>query len=261
MPKVSVITTVYNGEKYIQQAVQSILDQSFVDFEYIIVNDGSTDGTMDCLQSVSDARVVVVDIRKSGRGAALNAGLEKCKAKYISILDADDIASINRLEIQFRILEHNPEISLLASNCVVDQKRQLPFSAEDVSLDLIHGCSFIKRNPICHSSVMIRADALRNVGGYDVNRKVLFDYDLWLRMSLADCVMVNIKLPLVFKRKHSGQNFERKRRCYYLWEATKLKLKAKRCFSDSAIDYFYILAAFAYGLLPAYLRKKMMGRF
>jgi len=186
--------------------------------------------------------------------------LESCSSNYVVILDADDVSSKFRLEIQYQYMEDHPETALLAANCVVDDKDILKAPAKEINVQPICKTALIKRNPICHSSVIIRSSVFRELGGYNTTRDVLFDYDLWIRMASANHFFSAVNLPLVFKRIHSGQNFERKRRVYYLWEATKLKLKAKKYFSNNTFDYFYIMGAFVYGLMPLFLRKKLMGK-
>ena len=260
MSDICVLTTVYNGEKYICSSVESILSQSLCDFEYIIVDDGSTDGTFDYLSSIADPRLKVISIPKSGRGIALNRGVEECRSKYVVILDADDISSEFRLEIQYQYMQEHQEIAVLATKCTVNEAHIIKTVTKKIEASCIDNKSFIKRNPICHSSVMMRYSTLKEVGGYDEARDVLFDYDLWIRIASRGYVFSVIYLPLVFKRIHKEQSFERKRRYYYLLEATKLKLRAKRYFSESITDYSYIFLSFLYGFIPVFIRKKLMGK-
>ena len=119
---------------------------------------------------------------------------------------------------------------------------------------------FIKRNPICHSSSMIRVSALKDVDNYNEQRAVLFDYDLWVRLLKRNHEFAKIDLPLVFKRLHSKQNFERKNRPRYLWEATKLKLIVKQSSDKHLQGYFFIFISFIYGLIPISIRKKIINK-
>ena len=107
---------------------------------------------------------------------------------------------------------------------------------------------------------MISLSALQQVDYYNDKRKVLFDYDLWVRLISKKHLFKKIYAPLVFKRIHSKQSFERKNRLYYLWEATKLKLTVKK-FSDKHIrEYSVIIFSFIYGLIPISIRKRLIGR-
>jgi glycosyltransferase involved in cell wall biosynthesis len=259
--KVSVLTTVYNGIDFLPETVSSVLEQTFEDFEYIIINDGSTDGTLLYLQQLNDPRIKVVTLPHRGRGTALNAGLKKCKSNYIAILDADDVASKYRLSTQYRFMKKYPDISVLASRCTVNMDT-LPDKVfyEDIESQIVLSKEFVKHNPICHSSAMIKMSALQDVGYYNDQRTVLFDYDLWVRLIEKKHSFVSISTPLVYKRIHACQNFERKNRLRYLWEAAKLKYEAKKHSPDHFLDYFYIVFSFLYGLIPVSIRKKMMGR-
>lgn len=260
-PKVSVLTTVYNGDNYLSDTVESVLKQTFEDFEYIIVNDGSTDGTITYLNQIEDLRVKVISIAHAGRGLALNVGLKHCNSKYIAILDADDIASKYRLFVQYSFMIKNPNTSVLASRCIVSQSELLEhFDSQIPDFHKVKLDEFIRHNPIFHSSAMIKSSALTEVNNYDAQRSVLFDYDLWIRLIARKHVFIIINLPLVFKRIHSKQRFEQKNRLNYLWEATKLKYRVKQYSKNHLLDYFYILFTFLYGLLPISIRKKFIGR-
>ena len=259
--KVSVVTTVFNGIEFLAETVESVLQQTFEDFEYIIVDDGSTDETLKYLEGLKDTRIKIISLPHSGRGVALNTGLKNANSELIAILDADDIASKDRLFVQYNFMIEHPEISVLSSKCTVNKSKIFeninPESYRSNELNLVE---FIKHNPVCHSSSIIRLSALRDVGNYDVSRTVLFDYDLWIKLVIRKHVFVKIHLPLVFKRIHSNQSFERKNRLHYLIEATKLKYKVKQYSNKDFREYSYIFFSFFYALIPISIRKKLIGR-
>ena len=115
-PKVSVLLTVRNGEKYIKKTIQSILSQTFRYFEFIIIDNNSIDKTLDIVSSFTDYRIDLIKLEKNyGQTKALNLGLEKCKGKYIARIDADDIAEKSRLAVQLNFLENNKNINILSS--------------------------------------------------------------------------------------------------------------------------------------------------
>jgi teichuronic acid biosynthesis glycosyltransferase TuaG len=259
--KVSVLTTVYNGIEYLPETVESVLQQTFEDFEYIIIDDGSTDETLKYLHQLEDFRVTVISIPHAGRGVALNVGLEHCSSKYIAILDADDVASKHRLFVQYNFMTKYPDTSVLASRCIVNKDELLEyFDSESLKFQEVELVEFVKHNPICHSSAMIQLSALQEVENYNDQRTVLFDYDLWIRLVVRKHVFIKIDLPLVYKRIHAKQSFEQKNRLHYLWEATKLKYKVKQHSNNHFIEYLYIMFSFLYGLIPISIRKKLIGR-
>lgn len=151
-PKVSVITTVLNCEKYLSESISSILDQTFHDFEFIIVNDGSTDNTEEIIKehAAGDKRIVYINNPKNlGRVASLNIALDSSNGKYIALNDADDISLPTRLEKQFRFLESNPDYVLVGTNIVVtDESGQTisnPLRPEknlEAKFSLLFRCTF-----------------------------------------------------------------------------------------------------------------------
>jgi len=182
-PKVSVIMSVYNGENFLEEAVRSILNQTFSDYEFIIINDGSTDRTPQILASFDDPRLVIVNQDNRGLTISLNRGIRLAKGTYIARVDADDISEPTRLEREVEVLDRDPDVVLVA--CwykVIDEKgnflahRRLPTDGRQLARLLMHD------NPICHGSVLMRKDAIEAVGLYDENLRYAQDYDLWLRM-------------------------------------------------------------------------------
>ncbi len=258
MPLVSVLTTVFNGVGTLPATVESILNQSLQDLEYIIVDDGSTDATADWLAQLQDPRVKVVRIQHAGRGVALNVGLEQATSELIAILDADDIAAPGRLAIQENLMGQQ-DYTVLACQCTTTVSA-LPKELETTVLPrTVDPREFIKNNAICHSGAMIRRAALQDVGNYDADRTELYDYDLWLRLAAQGYGIGLLDMPLVFKRLHKGQNFERKRRLNYLCSAYRCKQRALKLFPHTPFDRLYPIATFVYGLLPISIRRLLMG--
>lgn len=183
-PTVSVVMSVYNGEKYLRESVESILHQTYMDFEFIIVNDGSVDGTKEILEYYVDERIVLLHQENIGLTKSLNRGIAVARGKYIARQDADDISKPLRLEKQVAFLEKNPDVGLLGTNFTfIDDNGKLlhnsylPLDNENLQNRLARICTH------CHTSVMIRKEALDKVGGYRDFFKYAQDYDLWLRIS------------------------------------------------------------------------------
>jgi glycosyltransferase involved in cell wall biosynthesis len=186
MPKVTVLMAVYNGERFLREAIDSILAQSFRDFEFLIINDGSTDNTREIVQSYSDPRIRLVDNGCNlGLTRSLNRGLELAEGQFIARQDADDISEPERLSRQVAFLEAHPEVVLLgtwykeidAQGNVVGN-RELPCDYTQICWSLLFFCPFV------HSSVMFRRAVVQEpVGFYDESFVYAQDYDLWCRIT------------------------------------------------------------------------------
>lgn len=184
-PKVTVLMAVHNGDKYLREAVDSILAQKFRDFEFLIVDDGSTDGTAEVLGRYSDPRIrIVTNEENIGLTKSLNKGLGLARGEYVARIDADDYAYPERLERQVSYLEENEGVGLLGTNAVfMDEGGRIisPFYGQEVPKDV--GGLLIKHNMFCHSSVMLRKGCLKEAGWYSEDLPYAQDYDLWLRIS------------------------------------------------------------------------------
>lgn len=183
MPKISVLMPAYNAEKYIAQAIESILGQTFGDFEFIIINDCSKDRTEEIILSYHDPRIVYLKNEQNlGVAVTLNKGLAAATGKYIARMDADDISLPERLEKQVAYLEANEDIAVLGTN--VESFNEFGtistgWSATDpeqMKVDLLFACG------LAHPSVMMRTEAIRELGGYDPEFNGLEDYELWCRV-------------------------------------------------------------------------------
>ena len=183
-PKVSVIMSVYNGEKYLHEAVESILNQTFKDFEFIIINDGSTDKTGDILESYADERMVIINQDKTGLTRALNSGLSLARGEYFARMDADDVSLPERLEQQLAFLDKNTDVALVGCNFYeiddsgnIVAKKEVTLENEEIKWQLLfHNC-------FGHSTTVFRKECFSAVGGYNENIVYSQDYDLWLRIS------------------------------------------------------------------------------
>ncbi|MCB0255200.1 MAG: glycosyltransferase [Anaerolineae bacterium] len=184
-PRISVLMSVYNGARYLREAVDSILSQTLGDFEFIIVDDGSTDETQGILDSYTDPRVVRLRNETNiGLTRSLNKGLAVACGEYVARQDADDISLPVRLEKQVAFLDAKPNIGLVgtAYREVYDDGRpdrpmSVPLTLDEIREQLLYHHCF------CHGSVMARRTALTAVGGYDERFAVAQDRDLWLRLA------------------------------------------------------------------------------
>ncbi len=190
-PRVTVLMPVYNGEKYLREAIDSILAQTFANFEFLIVNDGSTDNSVPLIESYADARIHLVhNATNSGLVASLNKGLGLARGEYIARMDCDDISLPTRLEKQLAFMDDHPEIGILGSACqFIDDSGAPGFvwaNPEQHQLIRWHLCFTC---PMCHPTVMMRTDLVRELGGYSseaIQGRETYsgeDYDLWRRAS------------------------------------------------------------------------------
>ena len=210
MPKVSVVMPVYNGEKYIRQSIDSILHQTFKDFELLIINDGSIDNTRIIIDSyaVVDPRVKVFHRKHEGVSAASNFGLETAIGEYIARLDSDDIATPERLEVQVKYLDEHPDIDLVGSyfRAFYEDGREIDvvISTSNEELQKI----LPQMNQLGHSTIIMRRCIIEKVGMYDTSFALAEDYEYYLRI-IEKCKVANIPQFLMRYRIHSGQSTSR----------------------------------------------------
>ncbi len=187
----------YNSSDSIERAIKSILDQSFSSFELIILDDGSTDDTVEKIRSFSDKRIRFFQLKHSGLPTALNYGVAQSESEIIIRHDSDDWSEPDRIALQMQRLDEDDELALVASwHNVVEADGELlglkQTAVDDVGLKRM----LARRSPFCHGSVAMRKSALAEMGGY--NGALLFsqDYDLWLRMAAAKMKFACIASPL-----------------------------------------------------------------
>ena len=183
MPRVSVVTSVYNGEAYVEECIDSILNQTFQDFEYIILNNGSTDRTAEILNHYTDSRIHIIHQENLGISRSLNKGINLSKSELIARLDADDYALPQRLEKQIAFMEQHPKVVLCGSRFkeLVGEKffpQKVQFVEQDKDIRKTISCF----NPFSHSTTMIRKAVFTKIGGYNKNFEYSQDYDLWIRL-------------------------------------------------------------------------------
>ncbi|MEJ5989475.1 glycosyltransferase [Ramlibacter sp. PS3R-8] len=210
VPRVAVLVAVYNGLPYVQEAIQSILDQTFRDFELIVVDDASTDETPSALERFRrlDPRVRVLRMAANGGPVlAANHGLAEVRAPLVARLDADDVCRPDRLALQVAAFDRQPELVLLGSAFdYIDATGRVVGEGHPPLEDAALQATLMDSgNPFCHPSVLMRTEALRSLGGY---RQVLnpygLDYDLCLRMAELGKVG-NLPQRLIGYRIHPGQ--------------------------------------------------------
>jgi glycosyltransferase involved in cell wall biosynthesis len=183
-PKISVVMPVYNAEHYLQEALDSILTQTFDDLELIAVNDGSNDGSAEILEGCPDPRLIVVNQENAGVSKAINAGIDKARGEYIARMDADDRCRIDRFEIQARALDERPEVRIVSSWYEqIDSDGEVFRRLRMMTEPLVIRRHMLIGNCFLHAGMMIRAEVLREYDGFLPEATGAEDYDLWVRMG------------------------------------------------------------------------------
>ena len=200
-PKVSVIMPMYNEEKYLSESIESILNQTFKDFELIIIDDCSTDNSIEIVESYKDKRIRLIRNKVNlGTVRTRNVGLKIAKGKYVAIMDSDDVSLIDRLSTQYNYLEENDNIFLLGSSAIYidDKGKELRrFRKYDdyemLAFRLPKSCSII------HSSIMFRNTKEYS---YDEVFKSAHDYNFYLELLSAGKNLTNLPEFLIKHRVH-----------------------------------------------------------
>ncbi|GAB7554697.1 hypothetical protein NRB_42100 [Novosphingobium sp. 11B] len=206
-PRVSVILPCYNGEAFLREAVQSILEQSFADFELVIVDDGSTDASPVLLARMAqgDERIRVVTQPNGGIVAALNTAIDHSRGEYIARMDADDVSFSRRLAFQVAWLDDNPHTVIVGGQAVSDRH---PTAASIRTCGGRHTATDLSVFPprvavSMHPLIMIRATALKAMGGYRNDYRHAEDYDLFIRAAAFGRID-NPPVDVLFYRRHDG---------------------------------------------------------
>ncbi|MFC3749129.1 glycosyltransferase family 2 protein [Paenibacillus sp. GCM10012306] len=203
MPKITVLMSAYNTRPYIKNAVESILNQTYRDFEFLIIDDCSTDGTLEYLQSLEDPRIRLI-IHDSNKGLVhcLNEGLDLSTGEYIARMDSDDISAPHRFESQLRYMETHPEVGVLGTFITLFHNGELiprPTSHEDIRCWQLFYCC------VGHPTVFMRSSVLKE---HDIHYNPGFthaeDYEFWSRLSELTRIE-NLPEYLYSYRVHEGQ--------------------------------------------------------
>ena len=216
LPLITVLMPVYNGVTYLNEAIESILNQTFQNFEFIIIDDGSTDDSVKIIKSYDDNRIRLVENRNNlGQSETLNKGLRLAKGKYIARMDQDDISMPERFKKQLDFMENNSDVDVCGSwvqlmgkyNGIIELETQ----SEEIKISLL------TNQNLTHPAVMIRKSTLVK---YELNYNPTFtignDYDLWVRM-FDYCSFANLPEPLLKFRMHDNQYSK------ILWEQNEVE--------------------------------------
>ena len=206
MNKLSVLMSVYNSERFLKDAIDSVLNQTFSDFEFLIFEDSSSDRSLEIIGSFDDKRIKLIrnDIN-FGLTYNLQKGMELAKGKYVARMDADDICLPERFKRQIDFLDDNPDISILGTSVIFfddfgnDILGFQPITHDEIKVELLLGFTLL------HPSVMMRMEDLRlHKLNYNTHFRYSQDFDLWVRAS-RQLKLANLKEPLIKMREHSSK--------------------------------------------------------
>lgn len=236
-PRVSVLLPVYNASRFLREAVDSILRQTYRDFELLAIDDGSTDQSLATLESYRDPRLRILrNDRNRGLIYSLNRGLAEARGVYVARMDADDISQPTRLEQQAAFLDSHPKVAVVGSN-VEDMDEagrtvsvsHIPCSNEEIQHKLLRRCC------MNHPSVMFRRQQVVDLGGYREAHALTEDYDLWLRVSERH-ELANLSDRLLRYRIHASQTcFRNQTKQYEMTQRCRLDALRRRGYSEADI--------------------------
>lgn len=205
-PEVSIVMPVYNGEKYLKEAIESLLNQTFHNFELIIINDGSTDKSEEIAKSYHDDRIVYISNSVNlGLSKSFNIGVRAARGEYIARMDADDVSIPERLSTQVLFLANNPEIGIVGSAALlIDQDGRKIAKLQRVQNHLEIKWMSLTSTPLIHPSVMARSRVLKE-NPYDESLTNSEDYELWSRLLFTtNTKFANLPKPLLYYRVYKG---------------------------------------------------------
>ena len=189
---ISVVIPLYNKEALVGRTLESVLAQSYRDFEVVVVDDGSRDGSAAVVESFDDPRIRLIRQENAGVSAARNRGIAEARGEFVALLDGDDIWRENYLQTQFELTQKYPQCDVFATDyCFSNSKgvekatiiRKLPFDGEDGILTNYFEVASCSHPPLCSSTVMVRKGAIESVGGFPVGIKSGEDLITWARLA------------------------------------------------------------------------------
>jgi len=184
-PLVSVLLCVYNEEKYILKSINSILEQTYTNWELIIIDDGSTDSTSDILLSLTDPRIYVLRQNNMGLTRSLNTAAKLAKGSLLARQDADDISHKDRFQLQVKLFQNNPDVILASTDTIWIDQDGAVMDRRKAPLSRLHAIKkmAVLTNPYVHGSLMFQKIAFDAISGYNEDLSTTQDFDLIIRMS------------------------------------------------------------------------------
>lgn len=217
---ISVVIPLYNKEQSIASTLQTVLNQTYQDFEIVIVNDGSTDHSVEEITKVLDPRIRLIHQENAGVSAARNRGIEEAKGEYIAFLDADDEWKSDYLKTQYELTQKYPECSVFACNYEFKDSqgkvtptiiRKIPFKGEDGILSNYFEVASCSHPPICSITIMVKKNAIQSIGGFPIGVKSGEDLLTWARLAVNGEIAYNKQAYAIFNVEGYSINEKPKR--------------------------------------------------
>lgn len=258
-PLVSIIMPAYNAEKFISKSIESVLQQTYPNWELLVINDGSIDNTSNIVNSFNDSRIKLIEQDNSGVSKARNTGIANSTGEFIAFLDSDDLWLQDKLEIQVKyminnqniILSYGDYLSFIEDGKIIENKQLYPFKIKDLKERLL------VFNFIATLTVMVKSDVLKDTGGFDTEFFGPEDWDLWIKISQKGDIDY-IKENLAMYREHEGGISKNKKR--QLEEEYKV-LKRHVLQSNNEILKKYALWFYNLKLTNFYFSQREMKKF
>lgn len=201
IPTISIVMGMYNAASHLRDCMESMISQTFSDFELIIVDDGSTDQSVKIVESFKDPRVRLLKQENRGLPSALNKAIALARGEYVARMDADDIAVPERLEAQLSFLRRHPEVDILGTQAIIinengvsGEMMKKPIATKNVHKYLEYAC------PLIHPSYMVKAGVYRSIGGYREELLTAQDFEFLLRATEAGFMLANVPQALLLYR-------------------------------------------------------------
>jgi glycosyltransferase involved in cell wall biosynthesis len=205
MPTISVIIPTYNSELTIKETIESVQKQTFTDFEVIVIDDGSQDDTIGLVKSLlkSEPRLKIFCYENGGVAVARNRGIELAQGEFISLLDADDLWTINKLELQLKALKDNPQAGVAYSwTNLVDEQSQLLFSGGcPVYEENVYGELLQANFLLSGSNILARREAIESIGGFPTDFPLASDWDFYLKLAYKWSFVVIPEYQILYRQR------------------------------------------------------------
>jgi glycosyltransferase involved in cell wall biosynthesis len=237
MPAISVVIPAYNAEGTILETIASVQQQTFSDFELIVINDGSTDGTLELLQGIKDKRLRIFSYENGGLPVARNRGITHATGEFIAFLDADDLWTLDKLELQLAALQQHPEAGVAYSwtSDFVDEQKETLYSYEPIFFEGNVLPNLLVKNFIASgSNPLIRREALESVGEFDSTLKSCEDWDFYLRLAAKWQFVVVPKWQILYRRSSTSMSSK-----VEIMETAALTV-LERAFQTISMEYQYL---------------------
>ncbi len=251
---ISVLTTVKNANEFIRESLESVYNQTYKNYEHIIVDDGSTDDTVviinDFMNEFKDHKIKMILTKGIGRSAALNLGVSNSGSDWIAIIDGDDLWHPQKLLTQVHNIKNEIDVLVTGSSLFQKTNDILFGDVSNITLMKISNKMLLRSNQLSHSTAIIK----KSLCLYDETRLSQLDYELWLRLISADKGLYKIDVILGYHRIHQNQSFEGKQGKIYRWRSFKLKFYYSLISRDIFAAFYNVVKLTFDLLLPRQFR-------